>query len=141
MRFVGLDLGEKTIGVAVSDALLFSAQPVTVIKRRGDLNTDLGLLKEAIEPYKPYEVVIGLPKNMDGTEGPSAKHAREFASFLEQEGMKVHFWDERLSTMAVEKVMIEADLSRKKRRKVIDQQAASFILQGFLDRLRSTKEF
>ncbi|MDD2431364.1 MAG: Holliday junction resolvase RuvX [Firmicutes bacterium] len=140
MRYVGLDLGEKTIGVAISDALLFSAQPLTVIRRNGNLADDLSALAEILKPYMPLEIVLGLPKNMNGTEGPRAEITRDFASKLEAEGYKVSLWDERLSTMAVEKVMIEADLSRKKRKKVVDQQAASYILQGFLDRLRLNKE-
>lgn len=135
MRYVGLDLGEKTIGVAVSDELLFSAQPLKVIRRKA-LNEDLKELEDLLKPYRPLEIVLGLPKNMNGTEGDRAEKTREFARILENEGYKVNLWDERLSTMAVEKVMIEADLSRRKRKQVVDQQAAAYILQGFIERIR-----
>ena len=138
MRYVGLDLGEKTIGLAISDALMISAQPLTVIKR-SHIKTDLFALREIIEPYLPVEIVLGLPLNMNGTEGPRAQATREFGHILQEEGYKVHFWDERLSTMAVEKVMITADLSRRKRKRIIDQQAAAYILQGFIDRINLTK--
>ncbi|HHY18571.1 MAG TPA: Holliday junction resolvase RuvX [Firmicutes bacterium] len=140
MRYVGLDLGEKTIGVAVSDPLLISAQPLCVIWRKEDKASDIQELKKVIEPYHPLELVLGLPKNMNGTEGPRADATRDFAESLQDAGFTVHLWDERLSTMAVERVLIEADLSRKKRKKVVDQTAAAYILQGFIDRLKVDKE-
>lgn len=136
VRYVGLDYGTKTIGVAISDGLLISAQPLTVIKRDGSRKNDLAKLKAVLEPYSPIEIVLGLPKNMNGTEGPRAEATREFGRYLEEEGFKVNFWDERLSTLAVEKIMIEADISRQKRKKVVDQQAAAYILQGFIDRIK-----
>ena len=140
MRYAGLDLGDKTIGVAISDELLFSAQPLTVIRRQNSIATDIEELKAILAPYTPIELVLGLPKNMNGTEGPRAEFTRQFANRLEEVGFTVHFWDERLSTMAVEKVLIEADLSRKKRKNVVDQVAAAYILQGFIDRKRIQKD-
>ena len=133
MRTLGLDVGTKTIGVAVSDALGFTAQTVTTI-RRSNLKTDLAALKALVEEYEARCFVVGLPLNMDGSEGPRAEATRRFVDVLTQTfGLPVELWDERLSTVAAQRTLLEADLSRAKRREVIDQMAAQFILQGWLD--------
>ena len=134
---MGLDVGTKTIGVAVSDQLGFTAQGVSTIERRG-IKKDLEELKKLIHTYEVSQILVGLPLNMNGSEGPRAKDIRAFAKDVEIgiEGIPVIFWDERLSTAAVERDMIAMDMSRARRAEVIDQQAAVFILQGALDRLR-----
>jgi putative holliday junction resolvase len=133
MRTLGLDVGTKTIGVAVSDGLGFTAQGVTTI-RRTNLKADLAALKALVQEYEAERFVVGLPLNMNGTEGPRAEASRKFAEQLTAAlGLPVEFWDERLSTMAATRTLLEADVSRAKRREVIDQMAAQFILQGWLD--------
>ncbi|XXF76668.1 Holliday junction resolvase RuvX [Myxococcaceae bacterium GXIMD 01537] len=133
MRTLGLDFGTKTIGVAVSDALGLTAQSLTTI-RRTSLKADLAALGDLAREQEATRVVIGLPLNMDGSEGPRAEASRKFASDVtETLGLEVEFWDERLSTVAAQRTLLEADLSRAKRRQVIDQAAAQFILQGWMD--------
>jgi putative Holliday junction resolvase len=133
MRTLGLDVGTKTIGVAVSDALGLTAQSVTTI-RRTSLKTDLAALGEIAREHDASRVVIGLPLNMDGSEGPRAEASRKFAEAVTSTlGLSVEFWDERLSTVAAQRTLLEADLSRAKRKQVIDQAAAQFILQGWMD--------
>lgn len=133
MRVMGLDVGTKTVGVAISDALGFTAQGITVVRRK-NLRSDLGELRRLVREYEVTRAVVGLPLNMDGSEGPRAQASREFATQLEQATqIEVEFWDERLSTVAAERVLIEGDVSRERRKKVIDQVAASIILQGWLD--------
>lgn len=133
MRIMGLDVGEKTIGVAVSDPLGLTAQGVDVV-RRENLDRDLSRLQELIEAYGVGEIVVGLPKNMNGTVGPRAKQCQAFASSVyERLRLPVVLWDERLTTSAAEKTLISADVSRKKRKKVVDKLAASLILQSYLD--------
>ncbi|MFL5356846.1 Holliday junction resolvase RuvX [Archangium sp.] len=133
MRTLGLDFGTKTIGVAASDALGLTAQTVTTI-RRTSLKADLAALGELVREYEVERFVVGLPLNMDGSEGPRAEATRKFADILTQAlGLPVELWDERLSTVAAQRTLLEADLSRAKRREVIDQLAAQFILQGWLD--------
>jgi putative Holliday junction resolvase len=133
MRTFGLDVGTKTIGVAVSDALGLTAQSVTTI-RRTSLKADLAALGELAREHDVSRVVIGLPLNMDGSEGPRAEASRKFAeSVTSTLGLAVEFWDERLSTVAAQRTLLEADLSRAKRKQVIDQAAAQFILQGWMD--------
>ncbi len=133
MRALGLDYGTKTIGVAVSDGLGLTAQTVTTI-RRTNLKADLAALGELVREYEAERFVVGLPLNMDGTEGPRAEATRRFVDALTQTlGLPVELWDERLSTVAAQRTLLEADLSRAKRREVIDQMAAQFILQGWLD--------
>lgn len=135
-RTLGLDLGTKTIGVALSDGLGLTAQPLTTLVRRG-LKQNLKELQAIIDEHGVERVLIGLPLNMNGTEGPRAVDSRQFAGALHAAtGLLIELWDERLSTVAAERMLIEADLSRKKRREVIDQVAAAFILQGFLDAQR-----
>lgn len=133
MRIVGLDLGSKTIGVAVSDEMGWTAQPVTVIRRQSVVK-DVAEVGRLAGEYETDRVVMGLPINMNGTPGPMAEKARDFGGRLEQAGLKVDYWDERLSTASAERVLIEADVSRAKRKKVIDKVAAAVILQAYLDR-------
>lgn len=134
MRHIGLDVGDATIGVAVSDPLGFTAQGVETIKRKNE-EQDFIRLKELAERYETTSFVLGLPKNMNGSEGERAVKTREFADLLLKflPTAKITFWDERLTTVAAEKALLEADVSRRKRKKVVDKLAAVFILQGFLD--------
>ncbi len=132
----GLDLGTKTIGVAVSDSLRQVASPITVIRREKFTLDAQALLKIAAD-RELKGLVLGLPRNMDGSEGPRAQSTRAFARNLERlTDLPIGFWDERLSTVAAERALLEADTSRKRRAEVIDQVAAGYILQGMLDRLR-----
>ena len=131
MRLMGFDLGDKTIGVAVSDLLGWTAQGVETIRRSRD---DLTRIKELVKRYEVEEIVIGLPKNMDGSIGPRAEKSLEYAKYLEAElGLPVRTWDERLTTFAATRTLLEADVSRAKRKKVIDKMAAVLILQGYMD--------
>ena len=133
----GLDLGTKTIGVAISDIGLSLATPRTVIKRT-KFSKDALALYELFDREKVSGCVIGLPVNMDGTEGPRAQSTRAFVrNYAERSGMNFAYWDERLSTVAAERALLEMDVSRKKRAERIDAAAAAFILQGALDRLSS----
>ncbi|AKP47908.1 MULTISPECIES: Holliday junction resolvase RuvX [Bacillus] len=138
MRTMGLDVGSKTVGVAISDELGWTAQGIETIKvdeEKGDLGFDR--LKELIEDYQVDKIVVGLPKNMNNTIGPRGEASQAYAKKLEKEfSLPVVLWDERLSTMAAERVLLEADVSRKKRKKVIDKMAAVMILQGYLDSLK-----
>jgi putative Holliday junction resolvase len=135
----GLDLGTKTIGMAVSDLSLALASPRPVIKRR-KFTIDAIELLAAFERDRVGAVVIGLPVNMDGSEGPRAQATRAFVrSMSEKSELPFVFWDERLSTVAAERALIEMDVSRKKRAGRIDSAAASFILQGALDRLKNRR--
>jgi putative Holliday junction resolvase len=134
-RLFGIDLGEKTIGLALCDSGLRIASAYGVLKR-GKFGRDATELKRLAGKEGVGGFVVGLPLNMDGSEGPRAQASRAFARNLERAlGMPVAFWDERLSTMAAERAMIEADLSRAKRARKIDAAAAAFILQGALDRM------
>lgn len=131
----GLDLGTKTIGVAVSDGLRSVASPLTVIRRQKFTLDAAELLRIAAERGL-VGLVLGLPRNMDGTEGARAQSTRAFARNLERlTPLPMGFWDERLSTVAAERALLETDASRRKRAEVIDQVAAAYILQGALDRL------
>jgi putative pre-16S rRNA nuclease len=132
---IGLDLGSKTIGVAVSDPDRRLATPVETIARRR-FGLDAGRLFELAAERRAVGFVLGLPVNMDGTEGPRAQSTRAFARNLAKlTALPIALWDERLSTAAVERALIAADASRRKRKAVIDQHAAAYILQGALDRL------
>lgn len=132
----GLDLGTKTIGVAVSDGLRQVASPLTVIRRQ-KFTLDAQELLAIAKDRALVGLVLGLPRNMDGSEGPRAQSTRAFARNLERlTELSIGFWDERLSTVAAERALLEADTSRKRRAEVIDQVAAGYILQGALDRLR-----
>ncbi len=132
---MGLDLGTKTIGVAVSDGMRVVASPLTTI-RRTRFGADAAAILALIGPRDVRGVVIGLPRNMDGTEGPRAQSTRAFARNLSRlTEVPIAFWDERLSTVAAERALLEADASRRRRGAVIDHVAAGYILQGALDRM------
>ncbi|MGZ0052787.1 Holliday junction resolvase RuvX [Brevibacillus gelatini] len=132
-RWMGLDVGEKTIGIAVSDELGWTAQGVETIKRQSK-EKDLARIQELVAHYQVGGFVVGLPKNMNGTIGPRAELCQAFGRLLEERtSLPVHMWDERLTTMAAERMLISADVSRQKRKTVIDKMAATLILQGFLD--------
>jgi len=136
----GIDLGTKTIGLAVSDRSLHFAHPRPVI-RRTKFSADAGRLLADLAKGEAAAVVVGLPVNMDGSEGPRAQASRAFARNLEKlTELPLAFWDERLSTVAAERALIAMDVSRRKRDERIDSAAAAFILQGVLDRLRSLKQ-
>lgn len=136
---MGLDLGTKTIGVAVSDTFLSVATPLETVKRK-KFTVDAERLLEIAEDRNVAGIVLGLPRNMDGTEGPRCQSTRAFARNLSRmTDLPIGFWDERLSTVAAERALLEADTSRKKRSEVIDHVAAGYILQGVLDRLRHLK--
>lgn len=131
----GLDLGTKTIGVAVSDPLRSVASPLLTI-RREKFTKDVEQLFEIVKERDIKALVLGLPRNMDGSEGPRAQSTRAFArNLLRLSPLPIMFWDERLSTVAAERALLEADTSRKRRSEVIDHVAAGYILQGVLDRL------
>lgn len=131
----GLDLGEKTIGVAVSDSFLSVATPLETIRRK-KFGLDASALLGIIENRTIGGIILGLPRNMDGTEGPRCQSTRAFARNLTRlTDLPIGFWDERLSTVAAERALLEADTSRKRRSEVIDHVAAGYILQGALDRL------
>ena len=131
----GLDLGEKTIGVAVSDLTLSVATPLLTV-RRVKFTQDAGELLAVASARNLGGFVLGLPRNMDGSEGPRCQSTRAFARNLRGvSDLPIGFWDERLSTVAAERALLEADTSRKRRKEVIDHVAASYILQGMLDRL------
>ncbi|PRY25239.1 putative Holliday junction resolvase [Aliiruegeria haliotis] len=136
----GLDLGAATIGVAISDRLLSSATPLETIRRK-KFGVDAEKLLQILADKEAGGIVLGLPRNMDGTEGPRCQSTRAFARNLERlTELPITFWDERLSTVAAERALLEADTSRKRRAEVIDHVAAGFILQGALDRLRHLRE-
>lgn len=135
MRILGLDIGSKTIGVAISDPLGWTAQGITTI-RRSKKEQDLEEIKKLCKEYSVETIVIGLPKNMNGTIGESGERVLEFSEQIKSfTGLPVEMWDERLTTVAAHKAMLEADLSRGKRKKIVDKIAAIYILQGYLDRL------
>jgi len=136
---IGLDLGTKTIGVALSDRLLNSATALETIKRK-KFGLDADVLAALVAKHEVTGVILGLPRNMDGSEGPRAQATRGFAQNLSRRpefaDIPLGFWDERLSTVAAEKALLEADTTRKRRAEVIDAVAAGYILQGARDRLR-----
>lgn len=132
---MGLDVGSKTVGVAISDELGWTAQGLETLKIDEERNsfgfTEIGKI---INDYQVEKVIVGLPKNMNGTIGPRGEASQRYAKELEERfGVTAILWDERLTTMAAERVLLEADVSRKKRKKVIDKMAAVMILQGYLD--------
>jgi len=135
-RILGLDVGEKTIGLAISDASHSIATPVETLRRK-KFTQDAEALIAIIRERNVGALVVGLPINMDGSEGPRCQSMRQFAeNLLEKINLPLAFWDERLSTAAVTRTLIEADMSRKRRAEVVDKMAAAYILQGFLDHLR-----
>jgi putative holliday junction resolvase len=138
MRIMGLDLGDATIGVAASDELGMMAHGITTIRRKS-INYDIDSLKNIICEKNIERIVIGLPKNMNNTIGPRGEKTIEFVQILKENfpGMEVDMWDERLTTCAAERTLIEADVRRKDRKKVIDKLAAVLILQGYLDNMKN----
>jgi putative Holliday junction resolvase len=141
IRILALDVGQKRIGLAVSDPLGLTAQGLGVLKRK-NWDKDLARLQEIASPYQVQEILVGLPRHMDGRLGEQAEEILTLAQALgEALGAKVATWDERLSTVEAERLLITADLSRKRRRQVVDQVAATLILQAYLDsHQRSNKE-
>lgn len=139
----GLDFGDKTIGVAVSDTFLSVATPLETIRRK-KFGTDAEALAAIVKARSIKGLVLGLPRNMDGTEGPRCQSTRAFARNLSRlpdfADIPLTYWDERLSTVAAERALLEADTSRRRRAEVIDHVAASYILQGALDRLRHIRD-
>jgi len=136
-RIMGLDVGDKTIGVSVSDLMGLTAQGVTTVKRVGK-KKDIEALKEIIKERQVNKIVSGLPKNMNGTLGPQGEKVIKFCELLEEEtGIKIEYWDERLSTVAAERTLIQGNVRRENRKGVIDMVAAVIILQGYLDRQRN----
>ena len=138
MRIMGLDFGSKTVGVAVSDRLLLTAQGVEIIRRKEEnkLRQTLARIEELIVEYEVQEIVLGLPKKMNATEGERVQLTMEFKEKLERRtGLPVHMWDERLTTVAADNAMMEAGIRRENRKEYVDMIAASLILQGYLDRL------
>ncbi len=141
MRAMGLDIGSKRIGVAISDQSGLIAQALETIDSKGS-ERDIRRLLEIVRDYDVTEIVIGIPYNMDGSEGPQVEKVRKFKDLIsENVDVPVYEWDERLTTVAAERVLLEADMSRAKRRKVIDRVAAALILQGHLDRRRNEALF
>lgn len=139
-RYLSLDIGDATIGIAVSDLLGLTAQGVETI-RRTEFSADLDRLAQLVQEYEPVGFVAGLPKHMNGDEGTRCDIVRAFMTEVAERfpTIEIHYWDERLSTVAAARSLIAADVSRKKRRKVIDKMAAVYILQGFLDRQQHLK--
>ncbi|WP_036745900.1 Holliday junction resolvase RuvX [Paenibacillus sp. UNC451MF] len=132
-RLMGLDYGDKTIGIALSDELGWTAQGLEVI-RRTTVEKDYARIREIIEQYDVKELVVGLPKNMNNTIGPRGEICIAFAQSLQETlQLPVHLWDERLTTASAQRTLLEADVSRKKRKQVIDKMAAALILQGYMD--------
>ena len=138
-RLLGLDVGTKTIGLALSDTTLAIASPLETL-RRGKFSADAAALRALIAKHGVGGLVVGLPVNMDGSEGPRAQSVRAFvANLLRIADMPIAFWDERLSTAAVTRTLLDADVSRARRAELVDKMAAAYILQGLLDHLRAQR--
>ncbi len=143
MRIMGLDFGSKTVGVAMSDPTLLIAQPLEIIRRKeaNKLRQTLARIEALAVEYEVEEIVLGLPLNMDDSEGERALLTREFKDKLERRtGLCVHFWDERLTTVEADNAMMEAGIRRENRKEYVDKIAAAFILQGYLDYRRTRTE-
>ena len=142
MRIIGLDFGSKTVGVAVSDQLLITAQGIEIVRRKPEnkLRQTLARIEELIKEYNVEKIVLGFPKNMNNSEGERCEKTLEFKEMLERRtGLTVELWDERLTTVAADNLMMEAGIRRENRKEHVDQIAASFILQGYLDYLQNEK--
>ena len=142
MRIMGLDFGSKTVGVAVSDALLITAQGIEIVRREQEnkLRRTLARIEELVKEYEVEKIVLGLPKNMDGSCGEHVEKTMEFKAMLERRTeLEVIMWDERLTTVAADRLMMEANVRREDRKKYVDSIAATFILQGYLDKLSIEK--
>ena len=138
MRILGLDFGTKTVGVAVSDPLLITAQGVEIVRRKAPnkLRQTLARIEELIQEYEVEKIVLGFPKNMNNTEGERCEKTKEFKEMLEKRtGLEVILWDERLTTVAADNSMMEMGIRREHRKDYVDEIAAIFILQGYLDYL------
>ena len=143
MRIIGLDFGSKTVGVAMSDELLITAQGVEIVRRKspGKLRQTLARIEEIIAEYGAEKIVLGYPKNMNNTEGERCEKTMEFKEMLERRtSLPVILWDERLTTVAADQVMMESGIRREDRKKYVDRIAAEFILQGYLDSLKNQTE-
>lgn len=142
MRILGLDFGSKTVGVAVSDELLVTAQGLEIVRRESEnkLRKTLARIEQIIEEYRIEKIVLGFPKNMNNTIGERCEKTLGFKEMLERRtGLEVILWDERLTTVAADKTMIEAGVRREDRKKYVDRIAATFILQGYLDSISMNK--
>lgn len=142
MRIMGLDYGSKTVGVAVSDPLLLTAQGKEIIRRErhNKLRQTLARIEELIVENEVEKIVLGCPKNMDGSEGERVERTKEFQEMIERRtGLEVILWDERLTTVAADRYMMEAGIRRESRKQYVDEIAAVFILQGYLDYLRNSQ--
>lgn len=142
MRIIGLDFGSKTVGVAVSDELLITAQGIEIVRRKSEnkLRQTLARIEELIKEYNVEKIVLGFPKNTNNSEGERCEKTLEFKEMLERRtGLTVELWDERLTTVAADNLMMEAGIRRENRKEYVDQIAASFILQGYLDYLQNEK--
>ena len=138
MRIMGLDFGSKTVGVAISDELLITAQGIEIIRRKEEnkLRQTLARIEEIIKEYEVDRIVLGYPKNMNNTEGERCEKTKEFKEMLERRtGLSVILWDERLTTVSADNYMMESGIRREDRKKYVDEIAAVFILQGYLDYL------
>ena len=143
MRIMGLDFGSKTVGVAISDPLFLTAQGIEIVRRKsqGKLRQTLARIEELKEEYEVGKIVLGFPKNMNNTIGERAEKSLAFKEMLERRtGLPVVMWDERLTTVSAERTLIENKVRREDRKKYIDQIAAVFILQGYLDSAHLNKE-
>jgi len=143
MRIMGLDYGSVTVGVAISDELLITAQGIEIIRRKEEnkLRQTLARIEALVAEYQVEKIVLGYPRNMNHTEGDRCEKSEAFAAMLERRtGLPVILWDERLTTVAAHKMMIDAGVRREKRAKVVDQIAAALILQGYLDSLSLSGE-
>lgn len=143
MRIMGLDYGSVTVGVAISDALQLTAQGVEIVRRKqeGKLRKTFARLEQLIEQYQVEKIVVGYPKNLNNTIGERVEKTEAFAKQLERRTKKeIIFWDERLSTVFAENLLLEAQVRREKRKQVIDQVAATIILQGYLDAQRQSQK-
>lgn len=143
MRIMGLDYGSKTVGVAISDPLGLTAQGIEIIRRKSEnhLRQTLARIEELVVEYQVESIVLGFPKNMNNTIGDRAEKSLEFKTMLERRtGLAVFMWDERLTTVEANRTMIEVGVRRENRYKYVDQLAAVFILQGYLDSLSMKKE-
>ncbi len=138
-RLLGLDIGSKTIGLAIADGTLTVATPLETIKRT-KFTKDADALLKVVDDRQVGALVLGLPLNMDGSEGPSCQSVRQFAAnLIAKREIEIAFWDERMSTMAVTRTLLDADASRKRRGEVVDKMAAAYILQGALDAIRMAR--
>ena len=143
MRILGLDFGSKTVGVAVSDELLITAQGVEIVRRKSPakLRQTLARIEEIIKEYNVEKHVLGYPKNMNTTEGERCEKTREFGAMLNRRtGLEVIYWDERLTTVAADRSMMESGIRRENRKEYVDEIAAIFILQGYLDFLSNSNK-